>query len=184
MSQVGSATFELWSTAIDGQASSRRSGTRRDPRHAVTGRRSPSGSLQSMGAWDVGVYDNDDAADWVADLTDGGADAVDAALRAVIDADYIDAPEGASGLAAADVVARLAAGGGEQSPYSAAVSSWVAANPLKPAPALVDMAVEVLSRLRGDGSELAELWADAGAQHEAWVAVVDEVESRLRTNTP
>ena len=69
-----------------------------------------------MGAWGVGIYDNDDAADWVAELEDGGLAVVSAALSTIVDGDYVEAPEGARAVAAADVVARLRSGGGEESP--------------------------------------------------------------------
>ena len=102
-----------------------------------------------MGAWGVGIYDNDDAADWAGELPERGLDAVRAALDVVLDAGYVEGPDGASALAAADVVARLRSGGGEQSPYCEDVVSWVASNAGPPTDELVDRALRGIARVRG-----------------------------------
>ena len=70
-----------------------------------------------MGAWGVGIYENDDAADWSAEVGDRGLAAVEAALVAAGSAGDVESPDGSCALAAADVVARLTSGRGEESPY-------------------------------------------------------------------
>ena len=134
-----------------------------------------------MGAWGVGIYDNDDAADWAGELPERGLDAVRAALDVVLDADYVESPDGACALAAADVVARLKSGGGEQSPYCEHVVSWVASNSGPPTDELVDKALRGVARVRGEDSELTDLWAEAGAAHADWLASIAEIERRLST---
>ncbi|MFW2335686.1 DUF4259 domain-containing protein [Ilumatobacter sp.] len=131
-----------------------------------------------VGAWGTGVYDNDAAADWTADLALDGLSAVRAALVGVAEAGYIEAPEGAAAVAAADVVARLRSGGGERSAYCADVVSWVDQNPSKPSVELVAAARAAIGSVRGDGSELAELWAESD-EFEAWHTTLDEVQGRL-----
>lgn len=131
-----------------------------------------------MGAWGTGIYDNDDAADWAGELPERGLDAVRAALDGVFDSDYVESPDGACALAAADVVARLRSGGGEQSPYCEGVVSWVASNPGPPIDEFVDKAMRAVARVRGEDSELAELWSEAGAKDD-WLATISEVERRL-----
>ena len=86
-----------------------------------------------MGAWGPGIYENDDAADWGAEVTDLGLQAVEDALDIAIEADYIEAPDGACALAAADVVARLVSGRGENSVDCEDVVAWVEANAVCPA---------------------------------------------------
>jgi hypothetical protein len=82
-------------------------------------------------------------------------------------------------LAAADVVARLKAGGGEQSPYCEDVVRWVAANPGSPTDELVNKAMGAIARIRGEDSELAELWSEDGAEQADWLATISNVEQRL-----
>ena len=81
-----------------------------------------------MGAWGYGIYDNDDAADWAHDLADGGLATLRQALSDSSSVDYLESPKGSAMIAAADVVARLKSGGGEQSPYAEAVVESVLAN--------------------------------------------------------
>ena len=97
----------------------------------------------------------------------------------VRDVDYIESPDGACALPAADVVARLRSGGGEQSRYCEEVVSWIAANPGPPTDDLVDKALRAVARARGDDSELAELWSESRADKDDWLATVSEVKRRL-----
>jgi hypothetical protein len=64
-----------------------------------------------MGAWGSDSFENDDAADWVADFCDAPDPAVIVkALSAVADLDasqYLEAPDCSVGIAAAEVVAAL-----------------------------------------------------------------------------
>jgi len=64
-----------------------------------------------MGAWGPGVFENDDACDWVFELVESEQlSAVDCALDATLEADedLIDASPSCNALAAAEVVAALA----------------------------------------------------------------------------
>jgi hypothetical protein len=65
-----------------------------------------------MGAWDAGPFDNDDAVDWAAEFDNAdkaaGTERLRTALQAA-SADYLEAPEGAVAVAAAQVVAWLGA---------------------------------------------------------------------------
>lgn len=132
-----------------------------------------------MGTWGAGIYDNDDAADWAAEVAEDGLMAVRSALGVALESEYIESPEGACALAAADVVARLKSGGGEQTPYCEAVVEWVAANPGSPSDELLDMARRAITRVKGDDSELAELWSEDDDGHAEWLAMIAEVEQRL-----
>jgi hypothetical protein len=132
-----------------------------------------------MGAWGHGIYENDDAVDFAAEIADGGLAAVESALDAVLDADYVEAPDGSCALVAADVVARLVSGSGEDSSYAEAVAEWVRENAGSPSPSLVDKAKRVVGLVRGDASELAELWAESGSSQAGWLTAVAELEARL-----
>jgi hypothetical protein len=133
----------------------------------------------SVGAWGTGIYDNDDAADWSADVSDRGIAAVEDAIDAVLDAGYVEAPEGSCALAAADVVARLVSGRGEDSPYCEGVTAWIATNPGPPPSELVARATRAVDRVGSDGSELSELWSENTSEVAGWQATLADIEQRL-----
>ena len=62
--------------------------------------------LVHAGAWGEGSFENDDALDWVGQCIKAGTTApVSAALAAVLDGRYVQAPDGSEAVAAAEVVA-------------------------------------------------------------------------------
>lgn len=133
-----------------------------------------------MGAWGTGIYDNDDAADWAHGLDDGGLDLVRASLQAAQAESYLEAPEGAAALAAADVIGRLKSGGGEQSPYAESVMNWVDQHEDDDGwIALVPAARAAVAAVRAESSELRELWAEDETTLADWLFVVAELEARL-----
>jgi hypothetical protein len=121
-----------------------------------------------MGAWDVSVFGNDDAADFLFEFDDAPTlaevvpaleDALDTALEATRE---LDAMDGAVGMAAAALVvswddpAMLGSEEGES------LAPWPRTPELLP-PRLATKAAQVLDRLhKADGNELAELWEEAG----------------------
>ena len=137
-----------------------------------------------MGAWGHATFDNDDAADWVWELEkspdDGLLERTLAAVAAAGAEEYVEAPDAACAVAAAEVVAaalggardRLEAGG----PYAEGAVGWVEAHGAGVRLQLRPLALSALRRVR-DGSELRELWDDAGADD--WLAEVGELERRL-----
>ncbi|MET7411685.1 DUF4259 domain-containing protein [Streptomyces rubiginosohelvolus] len=122
-----------------------------------------------MGAWDIGHFDNDTAADFggrVDDAEPGGkADVLRAVLTAVADTgpeDYVDGGEEA--VAAAALVAAQCPGG------APVTTVYGPKHPLPPLPAdLRLLAVRALDRLTTKNTEPLDLWADAGADQE-WLA--------------
>jgi len=134
-----------------------------------------------MGAWGAGIYDNDDAADWVAELTADGTAAIKRTLEGALGTPYLEAPDGACALAAADVVARLvSSGAGEASTYCEDVVTWVAANPGAASAELLDRSLAVVVRVQSEGSELHELWWEDEESLGLWRASLADIELRLR----
>ena len=148
-----------------------------------------------MGAWGSGSFENDTAYDWIRELerqtAEDAPDFLREALSAVADApdgEYIDSDEGSAALAAAEVVA-AALGRPATAPVQefvgtdpveglpGGVRTWLAAHPFTPPKDLIDLARRAVRRARSDGSELKELWDDAG--DESWARVVDDLEQRL-----
>jgi hypothetical protein len=116
-----------------------------------------------MGAWGDGPFDNDDAADWAAEL-DAAApaerlDVIRAALTAAASADYVDADDGQRAVAAAAVVAAQRPGG---PPLDTSYAPRILADGivLDVPDELRDLAAAALDRAAGEDSELAELWDD------------------------
>jgi hypothetical protein len=127
-----------------------------------------------MGAWGHLFDENDDAADWLADLAEEPAwDIVGDAL-ALADADYLNGTDAANALAAAEVVV---AGLGKPSlRLDLAIVEWAADEPSK-AKALRENAILAIGRVRED-SELQELWGESD-EDSLWLASVNETMARL-----
>ena len=131
-----------------------------------------------MGAWGPGVFENDDASDWVWELeddTDGSV--LTEALRLVADApaeEYVEAPESCNALAAAEIVAAARGRLGASLPTEAA--AWIAANAHVVDDQMLALARAAVERVGAD-SELKELWDEAADP--AWAAAVAELRARL-----
>lgn len=134
-----------------------------------------------MGTWGTGTFENDAACDFAAEVADNSNLAlIEKALSRVIDAgtDYLEAPVAAEGLAAADIVARLAGRLGEQTPYTETIDKWVAKMKIAPSPALLEKAKQAVARTASEPSELLELWAESG-ELKSWQDSVNQLLSRL-----
>ncbi|NND02046.1 MAG: DUF4259 domain-containing protein [Acidimicrobiia bacterium] len=134
-----------------------------------------------MGTWGVGVFDNDVASDWTYGLGDRGLNHVSESLHAAADAsEFLDADEGAEAVAAAETVARLRGGAWDESPYAEAVDEWVHAQTGDVPADLAALAAAAVRRVLAPGSELADLWAEAGeADAGEWRRVLDDLIGRL-----
>jgi len=139
---------------------------------------------RGVGAWGVEPFDNDDAADWSAEFEGAaepaGLELLRSALAAVDSPGYLEAPDGAIGVAAAQVVAwLLQPDTAQESPYAAAVIGWLRTNTPSAGVGLVGAARRALSSVRSSDSELAELWAEANEAE--WERVLDRIDLQLRS---
>lgn len=134
-----------------------------------------------MGAWGEGPFENDDAGDWSYGF-DGADEAsghrlLAEALDLGVPDEYVEAAAGSVAVAAAAVVSWLHAPDEiPDPPDGESAAGWVRAIGPGPHTELTAAALAALDRVRGDGSELAELWEG----DEAWLASLDEIEARLR----
>jgi hypothetical protein len=119
-----------------------------------------------MGAWGNRTFQNDAALDWLSEAESRGVEAVrDALTRATMtpDGGYLEADDGASAIAAAELLAAASGHGKERLPARALgwldriASRWSATDDL----ALARRAVD---RVVARNSELAALWADHGPE--------------------
>ncbi|MFN7589071.1 MAG: DUF4259 domain-containing protein [Planctomycetota bacterium] len=128
-----------------------------------------------MGTWGHGTFHNDDAADWLYELDEGGLDVVDAALQAATLCGFLAAPEGCTALAAAEVVAAMR--GRPAADLPEALLAWLRQRRAPPSAGLVARAQKAVAAVLAD-SELADLWRESG-QFEAWQVVVRDLAARL-----
>ena len=115
-----------------------------------------------MGAWGAGPFDNDDAMDFVGDLSDVPAEDYVSLLQAAVTPSdgYLESPDGSIAVAAAALIAA-------QRGYvisSPTVAELVQTRPFTPDDDMRASAVAALDRVAGEDSELTELWAEAGLQ--------------------
>lgn len=137
-----------------------------------------------MGAWGDGPFDNDDAADWAAQLDDADQEAglrlIESALRqaAQESADgYLDCDDGAIAVAAAELVARFAGQPASVTSASESTPQWAARVSPQVATPLASLAIQAAARVTGPRSELASLWDEAGT---SWRASMTDLASRLQ----
>lgn len=152
-----------------------------------------------MGAWGCGIFDNDDAMDWLigwetADEGEGTTDepgriafVIGAMALAVDHKGYLDSDTGAAALAAAEVVA-VAGGkpsaaikkGTDEDGSLTALAAWARspqASLLKD-PQTRSLARQAVDRALAQDSEIAELWDDTEHGTE-WRAIAADLRARL-----
>jgi hypothetical protein len=139
-----------------------------------------------MGASSIQPFDNDSAADWVADLCEhesDGMDFIQETLLATVDhgEEYLEAPQAEEAVAAATVVALLTqhpVGSGLDPELHEELMEWLQVHGSHPTPQLLSLAIAGLNRVVTAPSELMELWADEGDT--SWRASVEETLARLK----
>ena len=137
-----------------------------------------------MGAWDVSVFGNDDAADFMYEFDDANtvaevASVIEKALDTVLHSrEEVDGSAGATGLAAAALVAAWKEPESLENDEEYAPQPW----PRTPEPLperIVAKAVAVLGRMKIQaGNELAELWSESG-QADEFAQEIERWRSRL-----
>jgi len=135
-----------------------------------------------MGAWGVGVFDNDAAGDWVWDLI-AAADGIaflDETLTGVFseaeDEDYVES--GCEALAAAEVVAALKGKPLEGLDIQVELVAWLKGKPA-PSDELVQQSIRAVELTMGEKSEQRELWEETGEDYETWKQLCTDLIARL-----
>ncbi|GAB7037681.1 MULTISPECIES: DUF4259 domain-containing protein [Catenuloplanes] len=137
-----------------------------------------------MGAWDVGPFDNDSAADWCGELNDAAPEQRVAFVRAALsrvaehgDA-FLDSRYAEQAIAAAAVVASQLPGGTTvDTPY--APDFLLNGGRVEMAGDVPAIAVRALDRVVGDDSEWRELWAEAETSYPQALASVRAIRDTL-----
>lgn len=130
-----------------------------------------------MGAWGAGVFENDDAMDFVFEISEAeGWKLVRRVLRECLEEGFTDASQSAMALAAAEAVA--AAMGHPVKDLPTEVASWVAQHREDLPAGLEDRARDAVEKIMDEEeSELRQLWADE--DDAAWKAALDDLINRL-----
>lgn len=145
-----------------------------------------------MGTWGRGAFENDDAADWAAELDDCSPEAREAyvistlreALHACDTDDYLEVTEGSEAIAAAAVVAASLLGAEELAEGSSAPRLFERGERLSFPPSAAALAVLALDCVLGEDSEWRELWAESGDEgvgDGSAISLVDSLRERLRS---
>ena len=140
-----------------------------------------SSCLALAGGWDVGPFDNDDALDWVWELSESSdLSVVEEALQSAISTSgYLEAPTGSIAVAAAEVVAALKGKPRAQLPDE--VTSWVASHQLEVDDQLVKAARQAIVHVKNsESSELAQLWSDSDELLNQWHKDLADLAQRLQ----
>jgi hypothetical protein len=134
-----------------------------------------------MGCWAIGSFGNDDAADWVADLTEQrDFSLVRETIAELLAVDgYLDAPYATQALAAIEVVAialgrPTQAAQAEKELMTRAESTGPSADAV-----LVSQAIAAIDRITAPESELRELWEDT-EDFDSWQADVAGLRAQLQ----
>jgi len=131
-----------------------------------------------MGAWGIGTFENDDAADWAWELEEAlDLGPVRQALAATMDTDgYLERPEGACAVAAAAVVA--ATFDGDIKGFPDEVGEWIDDHPDSATRGDARLALDALERVTSEESELRELWEDT-PDATKWLIEIERLRHRL-----
>lgn len=131
-----------------------------------------------MSAWGDGVFEDDQACDWLDQLIESGkSTAIDKALSVALKAKpgRLEADEASAALAAAEVVA--AARGHRHADFPDDAKEWLATSGYVPTESSLVLCVKTVERVRDD-SELMELWAE-GDELPAWKRGISGLLGRL-----
>ena len=132
-----------------------------------------------MGAWGTGNFDNDTACDWAGELKESsGLILIEKNIDSVFEDDYVDSDVGCEGLAAIDTLARLNGQIGEKNSHTEVVDNWVARQPKKPSPEIIQKSVKALDRIVSESSALYELW-EVSKCFSAWKLEMKYLRQRL-----
>jgi len=133
-----------------------------------------------MGAWGVGMFDDDSALDFLGELAavDDPASLMMQSFAVATDSDYLEYDSAQSVVVAAAAIDTLL-NGTHHGDDLELLDSWVTRNrnlnvaPLKP------LAVAAIQRVLSEGSELRELWSENAKDYPAWRSGLESLAARL-----
>jgi len=127
-----------------------------------------------MGAWGAGPFENDDALDFLGELSGLTADELASRLEAALAVPaqgYLELPEASAAIAAAGLIA--VARGGAFDSLNEEVVELAQTGAVRDGARLRDLALTALARVTGESSEWQELWSESGSSAEADAMIAD-----------
>ncbi len=143
-----------------------------------------------MSIWGADPFENDDAADWVAELENDPN--IERILHAVdeladpVHVGYVEIPECCVAVAAAALLARLVSASNTSEPLSQESWSTLSSEMLACKPSqkcrMAHLAYLAVDRVLRDyeGSELQQQWSVSHLGYDVWAAVMENLLDRLR----
>jgi hypothetical protein len=133
-----------------------------------------------MGAWGIGVWENDNALDWAYELEDcNDLSVISRSIELILDSEEIDSIEADEALAAIDVLARLKHQDFDSDGYDEEISEWIKTHKdLQIPDSLWQQAKQALDKIVSEDSELYELWQESDS-FEAWKKEMDILRGRM-----
>lgn len=134
-----------------------------------------------MGAWGYGVFENDDAMDWLPELLESvGMSLIEETLREVLVDDYIEADLASNAIAAAEIIAALAGKPSDEFvellDHEEELKSWLKEQTGASAE-IIELVKKAVSAVKTD-SELKELWEESD-EFGKWLRTIEDLEQRL-----
>ena len=137
-----------------------------------------------MGAWGVGIFQDDSSLDWIEDAyASGGPEAVRSALEDAANAsagDYVEYDEGAAARAEAEVVAAAFGAPPELEAGDTMDTLMEHSETVAEDDDLIPLALRSIRRVAAENSELHELWTEGEDKATEWTAAIEGLETRLR----
>ncbi|MBV5273233.1 MAG: DUF4259 domain-containing protein [Lamprocystis purpurea] len=146
-----------------------------------------------MSIWGPGPFENDDGADWIADLRDEPSlESIREAFAEIADpahVGYVEVPDGAEAVAAAEVLAELLGSPGDDpvldedlDELAAALNKELKRESKRDVKTLVKQALDALEIVLNDteNSELRQMWDEQAEEMPAWTAAMTRLQQRLR----
>jgi hypothetical protein len=129
-----------------------------------------------MPGWGTGSFENEDAQNFLRQLSSFGIDDLRSILtRAADNDDYLEAPDSSVAVAAAEIVAT--AKGKPPQTVPGEIAEWVGKIEGAPSSEMSELTRRAVERVRTN-SELKDLWLQAEGLNE-WSAVLRDLENRL-----
>ena len=134
-----------------------------------------------MGAWGTGVFQSDEALDFVNEVVDGiDLSTIETAVDRVLQVkqEYLDSPEAEQALASAAILALLKHRDAQVGDGTPELNEWIARVKIVPAEDLLEKARKAVERILTDPSELLELWKDS-ENFDNWKASTERLAAQL-----
>lgn len=127
-----------------------------------------------MGAWGIGNFENDDAVDWMYDISDSkGVKVLLSPLKDVVnETGYLESPDCCQALVSAEIISKALSKDRSELPEE--IQSWLEkkrglfGKPPVLEPAHASLAAQAVKKIMAD-SELKELWQEAG-EYDQWLS--------------